>query len=77
MIIPAKVSCTSCGHEGYEVEFLRCTQCLERFCLAPLHPCVRGCHCSTPRVAPIPPPNYPVYFQQELRHAAMSSNVLP
>ena len=77
MIIPAKVSCTSCGHEGYEVEFLRCTQCLERFCLAPLHPCVRGCHCSTPRVAPILPHNYPVYFQQELRHAAISSNVLP
>jgi hypothetical protein len=76
-MIPAKVACSSCGQEGYEIEFLRCIRCLERFCIAPLKPCVRGCECTTPRVAPALPPDFPEYFQQELRDAGAHSNVLP
>lgn len=76
MVIPAKVSCASCGHEGYEIEFLRCIQCLERFCLSPLEPCVRGCKCVSPRPLPATSPARPLYFQQELRQNSIPSNLL-
>jgi hypothetical protein len=76
MIIPAKVSCTSCGHEGFEIEFLRCIQCLERFCLSPLDPCIRGCKCTSPRPHLSTSPSHPIYFQQELRQNSIPSNLL-
>jgi hypothetical protein len=77
MMIPAKVSCASCGHEGYEIEFLRCTQCLERFCLAPLHPCVRGCACSSARPPLASQASLPAYFQHQIPLSGSVSNFLP
>jgi hypothetical protein len=77
MMIPAKVSCMCCGHEGYEIEFLRCTQCLERFCLAPVTPCIRGCKCSTPRPPLASSLDATHWFQQELRHSERRSSLLP
>jgi hypothetical protein len=77
MVIPAKVSCSSCGHEGYEIEFLRCTQCLERFCLSPSSPCIRGCACSSARPPLASEACLPHYFQQEMRLSGSASNFTP
>jgi len=77
MVIPAMVSCMSCGHEGYEVEFLRCTQCLERFCLAPTNPCVRGCKCSSARPALASDGALPHFFQHDIPLSGMASNCMP
>lgn len=75
MVIPVLVSCTCCGHEGYDIEFLRCIQCLERFCLAPSDPCIRGCGCTTPTSPISSQPARPVYFQQEARQSMFPSDL--